>query len=327
MVSLAGMRMLDKSPLTLVVSPAGGTFLNTAVGTSVALTASRASRIFYTVDGTSPLSSATRVRYAVPFILRGPASVVLRSVAIDDANFASAENTNTFNFTQILPTVTAPVGRMVAGAAVTATRIPRTFSWTGSTIAGLSIAKYVLERSLNNGAFANIVLPALTATSVSSPVTPGGTYVYRVRATDDQAPAQTSLNGTAPSFQAILAQENAAVVKYQGSWARETNATYIGGAARACAVVGPRATYSAVNRSQLALVAQTGPNRGFANISIDGGPAIPVDLYSATRSGSKFVYVTTLMPRGTHTMVITARGTRNAASTGTSIDIDAVSSF
>ncbi len=318
---------IDTSPLTLSVAPAGGTFPDAPTGTLVTLNASRSGRIFYTRDGTSPLISSTRILYSAPFILRGPASIVLKSVVIDDSNTASAEKTNTFVFTQVIPTATAPVGRFVAPSVVGAAGIPLNFTWSGSAVPGRVIRRYTLERSTNGGAFTQVALPLATSTSVSSAVSPGATYVYRVRATDSGFFNNTSLNATAPAILMSLAQENARSLKFAGKWATSISAGFSGGAIRSATRAGVSATFSAVNCSQIAWVSFKGPSQGIANVRIDGGPAIAVDLYAPVPSPATIGFVTNVLPVGTHTITIAPTGTRNGRSSGTQVVVDAMASM
>ena len=73
----------------------------------------------------------------------------------------------------------------------------------------------------------------------------------------------------------------------------------------------------------LAWVAKKGPAYGKAEVTLDTGTPVIVDLYSAADQYKKTVYNTGLLTTGVHTLTIKWLGTKNPAAKGTYIDIDA----
>jgi hypothetical protein len=74
----------------------------------------------------------------------------------------------------------------------------------------------------------------------------------------------------------------------------------------------------------VAWVSTTGPDRGMASVSVDGGPAQTVDLYSATPQPATLVWqASNLGTANGHTIKVTVLSTRNPASSGNKVDIDA----
>lgn len=73
---------------------------------------------------------------------------------------------------------------------------------------------------------------------------------------------------------------------------------------------GPEVTY----------VARTGPDEGLATVTVDATSYGSVDLYAAT-AGTRSLAVTGL-PAGSHRITVKAKGTKNAASTGTAVSLD-----
>jgi hypothetical protein len=63
-------------------------------------------------------------------------------------------------------------------------------------------------------------------------------------------------------------------------------------------------------------------HHGKATIQIDGGAPATVDQYAATRQDNVFIYQTPVLSTGDHVINVTVSGTRNPASTGTTISID-----
>lgn len=75
--------------------------------------------------------------------------------------------------------------------------------------------------------------------------------------------------------------------------------------------------------TQVDLVAMTGPKFGIAQVSVDGGAPVDVDLYTAdTRLGS-LVYSTGVLPDGAHVVRVTVSGRKNAAATDAYVGLDA----
>ena len=81
---------------------------------------------------------------------------------------------------------------------------------------------------------------------------------------------------------------------------------------------------TALGGSTVAWVSTMGPDRGMATVSVDGGAATTVDLYSPTLKPATLVWQATNLGTATgHTIRVTVLSTRNAAATGNKVDIDA----
>jgi len=83
---------------------------------------------------------------------------------------------------------------------------------------------------------------------------------------------------------------------------------------------------NAQQASSYALVSTLGPDRGKAQIKIDGQLVATVDLYAPTQTTTAQVVwsINGLAPGGTHTIQVVATNTKNPASTGTRVDYDAI---
>jgi hypothetical protein len=118
-------------------------------------------------------------------------------------------------------------------------------------------------------------------------------------------------------------QQDVAGVGYAGTWSTgytwsASGGSYVSGAGSAAQV-----TVTFTGRS-LAWVAKTCPWYGRAQVTLDGGPPVTVDLYSAGITWKKRVYETGLLPgEGPHTLVIKWLGTKYWRSVGTAICVDA----
>jgi len=70
------------------------------------------------------------------------------------------------------------------------------------------------------------------------------------------------------------------------------------------------------------VVGETGPDRGIANVYIDGNFVETVDFYSANRMEQQSVFSTSALTPGYHTIMVAWTGTANDFSLGTAIPLD-----
>ncbi|WP_431219934.1 RICIN domain-containing protein [Leifsonia xyli] len=64
-------------------------------------------------------------------------------------------------------------------------------------------------------------------------------------------------------------------------------------------------------------------DQGTATVSVDGGPTTTIDDYSSTRAASALLFSTGTLRSGTHTVTVTATGSKNASSSNRTIALDA----
>jgi hypothetical protein len=116
-------------------------------------------------------------------------------------------------------------------------------------------------------------------------------------------------------------QQDDARIKYAGTWA--TSWTWSASGGSLAYVDSPG---SAVNvtfdGTYLALYARKGPGFGKAQVCLDGGAPVLVDLYAPSDQYKKRVYNTGLLKDGSHSLSIYWTGLRNSAASGTKIDVD-----
>ncbi len=74
----------------------------------------------------------------------------------------------------------------------------------------------------------------------------------------------------------------------------------------------------------LVWIAKTGPQYGKARVSLDGGEAFYLDLYSSGSLYQQKVYTTGLLPDGPHTLTIEWCGLKNTGSSSYYVNIDAL---
>jgi N-acetylmuramoyl-L-alanine amidase len=73
----------------------------------------------------------------------------------------------------------------------------------------------------------------------------------------------------------------------------------------------------------LAWIADTGPLYGKAEVILDGGSPVSIDLYRSTFLSKQVVYSTLLLADGPHTLTIAWTGTKNTSATNTLVGVDA----
>jgi N-acetylmuramoyl-L-alanine amidase len=116
-------------------------------------------------------------------------------------------------------------------------------------------------------------------------------------------------------------QETDTHLAYSGTWAKWTSAAASGGSF--CYTVAAANVTVNFTGSYLAWVADTGPIYGKAEVILDGGAPVTVDLYRAGYSGSQTVYRTASLTEGPHTLTIAWTGAKNASATNAVIGVDA----
>ena len=110
---------------------------------------------------------------------------------------------------------------------------------------------------------------------------------------------------------------------FSGTWTTGTSTSYSGGSYAYTNKAGSSVTL-AFSGTSLALMAKKSPSQGKASVSVDGGTPVSVDLYRSATAYKQTVFSTTL-PAGLHVVKITRAGTKNARSSGYTVNLDAAS--
>ncbi|MBI5741296.1 MAG: hypothetical protein HZA16_11340 [Nitrospirae bacterium] len=111
-------------------------------------------------------------------------------------------------------------------------------------------------------------------------------------------------------------------VGYTGRWSDYNCVPCSGGKLKISSRTGAKATFTFSGTGIKWMAAKT-RQLGIAKVYVDGVLQTTVDLYSATNRVKQVVFQKTGLASGSHTIVIDVTGTKNAASTGQTIDIDA----
>jgi hypothetical protein len=126
---------------------------------------------------------------------------------------------------------------------------------------------------------------------------------------------------TGPAFTVTIAQQSAASLSPSASWTTVTYSDASGGSLKQAKNAGCLATFSFTG-TQVAWIATKSPNRGRAEVVLDGVSQGIVDLYASSVS-TRHVFFSKKVAAGSHTLVIKVLGTRSSASSSTYVDVDA----
>lgn len=144
-------------------------------------------------------------------------------------------------------------------------------------------------------------------------------FIFLTGVTDRSASAAMRLT-TASGASLELLEESSRAITYTGDWRRMTGGDS-GGSSNYLNSAG-RATLT-FHGTGVAWVTRTTPNSGIARVWLDGKMVGRVDRYSASSLYQQVVYSVSGLSLGTHTIAIEWTGTKNAASAGTNLMLDA----
>jgi hypothetical protein len=212
------------------------------------------------------------------------------------------------------PTVSAMTRRFLSGSALSSGRIRMRIGWTGADPGG-TIHGYRVARSVDGGPWA-VVGPSVTATWLDQLVTPGHAYRYRVTAIDTAGNQSSPLNG--PSITISRYNENNARISYSGTWSTVTASFYLNGAARKSTRLGSKASITFTGRS-LAWISRRGPDRGKAEVYVNGTRVATIDLRATTYQNQRVVWTGSWSSSVSRKVTIRVLGTKGRPR----VDLDA----
>ena len=218
------------------------------------------------------------------------------------------------------PVVQAPVHDLTpAGSTLGTSTIPAKISWSATDQDGVS--SYEVQQSTNGGPYKNVSLTSPTSPTKTLQLSPGGSYRFRVRATDGVGNVSAWAEGS--RFTVDVHQESDGSTIYAGAWADEALGTAFGGSTRHARESGATATLNSSPGTDVSWAAERGPDRGKAEVRLDGVLVGTVDLYATSAQPRRVLYNATLDSPGPHTLEVKVLGTKKSASTDTRVDVDA----
>src|SRR5215203_5861597 len=219
--------------------------------------------------------------------------------------------------------LTAPVHGFIADSTVSkqgASAVLVELTWSGTDTG--DITGYELQRSTNGGAYVGVALPSATATSVTDRLEPGNAYQFRVRAKDQFGNWSAWQEGQ--GFNVGAYQESDSAIAYTGTWTTQSFSSAYGGSLKYTSGTKSQQAKFTFFGGEVAWVSQKGIDRGMAEVYLDGVKVSTVDLYSDPGQPRKVVFAKKdLDPTVEHTLEVRALGTKNSASSGKRVDLDA----
>jgi hypothetical protein len=237
---------------------------------------------------------------------------------LDWAGNWSTVRSDTIILDTVDPALSAPATSFSVGWHLDTTLVPVRISWSGSD-ATSGIHHYELQQSTNGGAWAAVALSSPTSASSIRWLNPRTSYRFRARAVD-RAGNDTWKYGA--TFRVDAHQETSASIAYTGTWLTASQSGAYGGSVKRASHAPASAALSFTGRN-VAFVSTRGPDRGIAQVWLDGTNVGTLDLYATTIQTRQLVYQAGFAGSGPHTLEIRVTGTRAASSTGNWVDVDA----
>ena len=203
------------------------------------------------------------------------------------------------------------VGFVAMSTISTGGALPLNITWNASDAAS-GIASVELDQSPNGSGWVAIYGPAASVSSPRQYTTTAGQHQFRVVAED---PVGNDTTSTA--FIRFLSEFQETALTYTKTWNTNTTAN-AWGTTRYSTQRRATATLT-FNGTDVVWIAQRGPKRGVANVFIDGVKT-HVDLYSASLTERRVVFIATGLSNGPHTIKIKVKGTSGRPR----VDVDGV---
>ena len=238
------------------------------------------------------------------------------ALANDQAwSFATTTSTDV-----VAPAVQPPKESFVSSAQLGSSGIRSELVWSASDDDS-GVGSYELQQSTNRGAYQNVPLSAPTATSTKLALSPGSTYEFRVRVTDS-AGNQSEWETGGPITVEDHQETSPAIAYAAGVWTEQLSDTAFGDSLVFAEGRGDERAIFSFNGREVAWIAPKGPDRGRAEVWIDGTKVTTVELYKSSETPKMAVFAKSVGP-GSHTVEIRSLGTKTSSSTGKRVDVDA----
>lgn len=245
-----------------------------------------------------------------------------------DARFAGAEN-----FLEALRSPDAPGAQSAASTPsnVGPRRRRHWFRYFGpplilaGIVAAVVLALLFYQHKLGNPLQAATTVPP-TSTSAVTTTEPAPTSTTAPPTTTTEAPTTTTtteaVTTTVPAPVVKRVEETEAGLAYTGSWSNGSDTSSSDGRFRYSK--GSNAAVSVTfTGASFAWIAKTGTTYGIAQVTLDDGAPVPVDLYAANTLYQQKVWDSGTLPGGLHVVKIEWTGEKNAAASGAGICLDA----
>jgi hypothetical protein len=197
-----------------------------------------------------------------------------------------------------------------------------------------TVRKYAIASVVPALALVLILLPAVLLTGCSkTEVTTTSTTALKTTTTTEAAPdtsttstteEETTTSTTEAAFPPTVSHEqDDSRFTYAGTWSK-TSATSASGKSLAVANKSGSSVTVHFYGTKISWIAKKSPAYGQAKVTVDGGTAQTVDLYSSSTVWKKKVWTSATLKLGDHTVTISWTGKKNKSATGTNINVDAI---
>jgi bacillopeptidase F len=152
---------------------------------------------------------------------------------------------------------------------------------------------------------------------------PAGSHIITIKNTGTKASAATGTNIAVDAFKvgAVTTEESSLKITYD-AWVGKSSLLAHGGSYRSASQAG-RYVKLEIIADTASWYAETGPDQGKAQVTVDGANKGSIDLY-APAAAWQVPHVFNGLGPGSHSLVIMALGTKNPLSTGTQVSVDFV---
>jgi hypothetical protein len=202
------------------------------------------------------------------------------------------------------------------------TSVPMMLNWSGSDV-GSGVRRYQMQQQVNGGTWTSVPLSQSATAQKKLTVSYATSHRFRVRAVDQAG--NYSPWAYSRTTKVIVRQDSAQAITYTtpAQWTTQSVTGTFGGTTRFSRTVGATARHSFYGTG-IAWVTSQRRDAGIAEIWLDGQQITTVDLYRSYNRHGQVKYVVSGLPYGAHTLEIRVSSSKNAASTGRRIDIDAL---
>ncbi len=199
-----------------------------------------------------------------------------------------------------------------------------TYTITPSAGAGGAITP-TGPQTVASGGSVSFAITATTGYHVADVLVDGSSAGAVTSYTFNNVTASHTIAATfAPHNPATRFEQTDGHIAFQGTWSPVSRTTFSGGTLASTNTNGGVATIR-FSGTSIDYITATDSTYGIAQVTLDGGTPVDVDLYSATRYVSQVrVWGASGLADGEHTLTIRRTGRRNAASTGYSVGLDAL---
>ncbi|MEW2167338.1 glycoside hydrolase family 2 TIM barrel-domain containing protein [Streptomyces sp. NPDC007084] len=156
-----------------------------------------------------------------------------------------------------------------------------------------------------------------------------GRHTVKVECTGTKNAASSGTYALVDAFHVVdpITDDTSARVGYTGSWTHaDSSQAWTSGDLNRTESFSKEVNATATTRFQgtgIRVICPKGPNQGIAEISVDGGTPVRVDLYAASKQFQQKVFERTGLAAGEHTVTVKATGDKNASSSDSYVVLDA----